>query len=109
VGSPVPRRATPGQNVANARGGIAATLEALLRNAPPIAPTSVRAMTPDREVRAIALLNWRGVEFFRTRIRDSEVTDRLARGVGIWGSIAEYLHNPVQPLEAMLAERLAPR
>ena len=32
---------------------------------------------------------------------EAEVADRLASAVGMWGSMAEYLHNTVTHLQAM--------
>ena len=100
--------------------GIAAALEDLLRNEPPIPPAWVRAMTPQGEVRAIAFVNRRDFAGYCGDLCDSEIADRLARAVGMWGSMAEYLCNTVLHLEemgirdaylwriqAMVAERLA--
>jgi cation transport protein ChaC len=81
--------------------GIAAALENLLRNEPPIPPAWVRAMTPEGEVRAIAFVNRRDFVGYCGGMCDNEVADRLACAVGMWGSMAEYLHNTVQHLEAM--------
>jgi cation transport protein ChaC len=100
--------------------GVEAALDNLLRNEPPIPPAWVRAVTPLGEVRAIAFVNRRDFVGYCGGMCDGEVADRLARAVGMWGSMAEYLHNTVQHLEemgirdgylsrieAMVAERLA--
>jgi cation transport protein ChaC len=100
--------------------GVEAALEDLLRNEPPIPPAWVRAVTPMGEVRAIAFVNRRDFVGYCGGLCDSEVADRLARAVGMWGSMAEYLCNTVMHLEemgirdaylwrmqALVAERLA--
>ena len=100
--------------------GIEAALDNLLRNEPPIPPAWVRAMTPEGEVKAIAFVNHRDFVGYCGGLCDTEVADRLARAVGMWGSMAEYLCNTVLHLEemgirdaylwriqALVAERLA--
>ncbi len=97
-----------------------AALETLLRNEPPVPPAWVRARTADGEVRAIAFVTRKDFEGYCGGLCDTEVADRLASAVGMWGSMAEYLHNTVAHLEemgihdaylrrieAMVAERLA--
>ena len=81
--------------------GIEAALENLLRNEPPIPPAWVRAMTPEGEVRAIAFVNRRGFDGYCGDMSEVEIADRLARAVGMWGSMAEYLCNTVTHLEEM--------
>ena len=101
-------------------GGIGAALDNLLRNEPPIPPAWVRAVTPEGEVRAIAFVNRRDFVGYCGGLCEAEIADRLARAVGMWGSMAEYLCNTVTHLEemgihdaylwrlqAMVAERLA--
>ena len=83
-----------------APAGIEAALDHLLRNEPPIPPAWVRAMTPQGEVRAIAFVNRRDFAGY-CDLCDSDVADRLASAVGMWGSMAEYLMNTVQHLEDM--------
>ena len=102
--------------------GLRAALEDLLRNEPPVAPAWVRAQTPLGEVRAIAFATQKAFEGYCGDLCETEVADRLAAAVGMWGSMAEYLMNTVQHLEemgirdrylsrieAMVAERLAAR
>jgi glutathione-specific gamma-glutamylcyclotransferase len=97
-----------------------AALDHLLRHEPPVPPAWVRAMTPQGEVRAIAFVTSRHFEGYCGGLCDTEVADRLAGAVGMWGSMAEYLRNTVAHLEtmgihdaylwrmqAMVAERLA--
>lgn len=81
--------------------GIEAGLEELLRNEPPIAPAWVRAVTPEGEVRAIAFVNRRDFVGYCGDLCEAEIADRLARAVGMWGSMAEYLCNTVMHLEEM--------
>ena len=81
--------------------GRAAALEDLLRNEPPVPPSWVRAHTPQGEVRAIAFVTSRGFEGYCGGLCETEVADRLASAVGMWGSMAEYLCNTVAHLEAM--------
>lgn len=81
--------------------GIEAALDTLLRNEPPIPPAWVRAVTPLGEVRAIAFVNRRDFYGYCGGLCDAQVADRLARAVGMWGSMAEYLCNTVLHLEEM--------
>ena len=81
--------------------GIDAALEHLLRNEPPIPPAWLRAVTPLGEVRAIAFVNRRDFVGYCGGLCETVVADRLASAVGMWGSMAEYLMNTVQHLEAM--------
>ena len=76
-------------------------LEDLLRNEPPVPPAWVRAQTPQGEVRAIAFVSTRGFQGYLGGLSEAEVADRLASAVGMWGSMADYLHNTVTHLEAM--------
>ena len=78
-----------------------AALEHLLRNEPPVPPAWVRAQTPAGEVRAIAFVVKKGYEGYCGGLRETEVADRLASAVGMWGSMAEYLCNTVSHLEAL--------
>ena len=78
-----------------------AALDHLLRNEPPIPPAWVRARTPQGEVRAIAFVTSRQFVGYCGGLCDTEVADRLAAAVGMWGSMAEYLCNTVSHLEAM--------
>ena len=78
-----------------------AALEHLLRNEPPIPPAVVRAQTPQGEVRAIAFVITKGFFGYCGDLCDGEIADRLASAVGMWGSMAEYLRNTVDHLEAM--------
>ncbi len=81
--------------------GRVAALEDLLRNEPPAPPVWVRAQTPQGEVRAIAFVSPRSFAGYCGGLTECEVADRLARAVGMWGSMADYLHNTVTHLEAM--------
>ena len=81
--------------------GRAAALEDLLRNEPPVPPVWVRAQTPQGEVRAIAFVSPRSFAGYCGDLTECEVADRLASAVGMWGSMAEYLHNTVTHLQAM--------
>lgn len=81
--------------------GIEAALENLLRHEPPIPPAWVRAMTPQGEVRAIAFVNRPDFIAYCGDLSEVEIADRLARAVGMWGSMAEYLCNTVTHLEEM--------
>ena len=96
-----------------------AALEELLRNEPPMPPAWVRAQTPQGEVRAIAFVTSRDFVGYCGGLCETEVADRLASAVGMWGSMAEYLCNTVTHLQdmgisdaylwrmqAMVAERL---
>jgi glutathione-specific gamma-glutamylcyclotransferase len=78
-----------------------AALEHLLRHEPPLPPAWVRAATPQGEVRAIAFVTRQDFFGYCGKLCDSEVADRLARAVGMWGSMAEYLCNTQRHLEAM--------
>ena len=78
-----------------------AALEELLRNEPPMPPAWVRAQTPLGEVRAIAFVTTRQFVGYCGGLCESEVADRLATAVGMWGSMADYLCNTVHHLEAM--------
>ena len=78
-----------------------AALEDLLRNEPPQPPAWVRATTPQGEVRAMAFVTNRAFEGYQGDLCDAEVADRLASAVGMWGSMADYLCNTVNHLEAM--------
>lgn len=105
-----------------AEAGRAAALIHLLENEPPIPPAWVTAQTPQGPVRAIAFVVDRGFAGYCGALCEAEVADRLARAVGMWGTMAEYLMNTVRHLEEMgirdrylsrmermVAERLAPR
>ena len=81
--------------------GIGAALEDLLRNEPPVPPAWVKAETPDGQVRAIAFVTTRQFEGYCGGLCDHDVADRLAQAVGMWGSMAEYLCNTVDQMEAM--------
>lgn len=81
--------------------GRCAALEDLLRNEPPVPPVWVRALTPQGEVRAIAFASPRSFAGYCGGLTESEVADRLASAVGMWGSMADYLHNTVTHLQAM--------
>jgi glutathione-specific gamma-glutamylcyclotransferase len=76
-------------------------LEHLLRHEPPVPPAWVRATTPEGEVRAIAFVMAKSYEGYLGALGEAEVADRLARAVGMWGSMADYLCNTVGHLEAM--------
>ena len=78
-----------------------AALEDLLRHEPPVPPAWVRAQTPQGEVRAIAFVTRKAFEGYCGQLCEAEVADRLASAVGMWGSMAEYLHNTVTHLQAM--------
>lgn len=78
-----------------------AALDHLLRNEPPIPPAWVRAATPAGEVRAIAFVTGKAAPGYQGDLAEAEVADRLARAVGMWGSMADYLCNTVSHLEAM--------
>ena len=78
-----------------------AALDHLLRHEPPVPPAWVRATTPQGEVRAMAFVTNRASEGYQGDLCDAEVADRLARAVGMWGSMAEYLRNTVGHLEEM--------
>lgn len=95
-------------------------LEHLLRHEPPLPPAWVRAATPEGEVRAIAFVATRCYGGYLGGLCDNEVADRLARSVGMWGSMADYLCNTqrhleqmgirdsyLRRIEALVAERLA--
>jgi glutathione-specific gamma-glutamylcyclotransferase len=84
-----------------AEDGRDAALEHLLRNEPPVPPAWLRAQTPLGEVRAIAFVTPRDFEGYCGGLCEAELADRLASAVGMWGSMAEYLLNTVQHLEAM--------
>ena len=78
-----------------------AALEDLLRHEPPVPPAWVRAQTPQGEVRAIAFVTRKAFEGYCGQLCEAEVADRLASAVGMWGSMAEYLHNTVTHLQVM--------
>ena len=82
-------------------------------------PVWVRAQTPQGEVRAIAFVTSKDFVGYCGGLCETEVADRLASAVGMWGSMAEYLCNTVTHLQdmgisdaylwrmqAMVAERL---
>jgi cation transport protein ChaC len=81
-------------------GGLAASLDALLRKEPPTPPSWVRAATPEGPVRAIAFTIARGHFGYAGRLTENEIADRLSRAVGHFGSRAEYLLTTVTHLEA---------
>lgn len=104
-----------------AEAGREAALTHLLENEPPIPPVWVSATTPDGPVRAIAFVVPRSFQGY-CALCESEIADRLASAVGMWGSMAEYLMNTVRHLDEMgirdrylsrmerlVAERLAAR
>ncbi len=84
-----------------ADAGRAAALEDLLRNEPPEPAVWVRAVTPQGEVRAICFATSKGFAGYCGGLSEAEVAERLAAAVGMWGSMAAYLLNTVQHLEAM--------
>jgi glutathione-specific gamma-glutamylcyclotransferase len=98
---------------------LAASLETLLRNEPPMPPRWVTARTPQGTVRAIAFALKRSHFMYVGGLSETEVADRLARAVGHIGSMADYLLNTILHLEevgihdralwrmqALVAERL---
>lgn len=102
--------------------GRQAALVHLLENEPPIPPAWVTAETPAGPVPAIAFVVDRRFVGYCGGMCETEVADRLASAVGMWGTMAEYLMNTVRHLEAMgirdsyltrmermVAERLAAR
>lgn len=94
----------------------------LLENEPPIPPAWLRAETPQGPVKAIGFVMAKDFVGYCGGLCETEVADRLASAVGMWGSMAEYLMNTVRHLEEMgirdsylarmerlVAERLAAR
>ncbi|MEO8241144.1 MAG: gamma-glutamylcyclotransferase [bacterium] len=81
--------------------GLEVALDDLLRHEPPLPPVWVRAQTADGEVRAIAFVSKPDFAGYCGDLCETVVADRLASAVGMWGSMAEYLCNTVQHLEAM--------
>jgi glutathione-specific gamma-glutamylcyclotransferase len=79
---------------------LAASLEALLREEPPMPPRWVTAKTGQGAVKAIAFVHNRRHFRYVGGLSETEVADRLARAVGHVGSMADYLLNTVVHLEA---------
>jgi cation transport protein ChaC len=105
-----------------ADAGRAAALAHLLEHEPPVPPAWVTAQTPEGPVKAIAFVMAKDFVGYCGDLCETEVADRLASAVGMWGSMAEYLMNTVRHLEdigihdsylarmeRMVAERLAAR
>jgi glutathione-specific gamma-glutamylcyclotransferase len=98
---------------------LAVSLEALLRNEPPMPPRWVTAKTPQGVVKAIAFALNRSHFMYAGGLSEAEVADCLAKAVGHIGSMADYLLNTILHLEeagihdralwrmqALVAERL---
>lgn len=84
-----------------ADAGREAALVHLLENEPPIPPAWVTAKTPQGQVRAIAFVIDKSFVGYCGGLCETEVADRLASSVGMWGSMAEYLMNTARHLEAI--------
>lgn len=80
--------------------GMAASLEALLRQEPPTPPSWVWVDTPQGRVRAIAFTLGRGHPAHAGRRCEAELADILSRAVGFVGSMPDYLLRTVTHLQA---------
>lgn len=80
---------------------VAEDLDALLRSEPPVPPRPVRAETPAGPVLAFAFVCPRSFFGYCGGLTDDETAARIARAVGMLGSMPDYLHNSVIQLEAM--------
>lgn len=94
--------------------GLAETLLALLRAEPPIPPRWLRAETSQGPVQAFAFVTPRNYRFYAGRPSEEDLAGRLARAVGMRGSMPDYLLSTVERLEVLgirdrLLERLQAR
>ena len=78
---------------------LAASLDELLRAEPPTPPSWVMAQTDKGVVKAIAFTIYRSHFAYVGGLSEAEVADRLAKAVGHFGSMAEYLLNTITHLE----------
>src|SRR5690606_1269104 len=79
---------------------VAANIERLLKAEPPFPPTWHTVSTPAGPVRAFAFTAPRKFrEIYAGKMSDAEIADALARAVGMWGSMAEYVYSTVRQLE----------
>jgi cation transport protein ChaC len=81
--------------------GIEDTLRALLQAEPPFPPAWVRAETAQGSVQAFAFTCPRDIAFYAGLVPEDDLARRLARAVGMYGSMAEYLLNTLERLEAL--------
>jgi cation transport protein ChaC len=81
-------------------GADAAALAAILREEPPIPPRWVRAHTDWGPLRALAFVCPRDYPGHVRGMTEGQIADCLARSVGMWGNMAEYLLNTVEHLAA---------
>ncbi len=78
---------------------IDADLPEFLKNEPPIPPIWTLAKTDAGPVRCIALVCPRSSVGYIGGLAHDEIADRLAKAVGMWGSMPDYLYQTVRHLE----------
>lgn len=83
------------------REGIEANLERLLRTEPPFPPVWMNVLTEKGPVRAFSFAVERKNPGYTGRLAPEVVADALAKSVGKFGSMAEYLHSTVRNLEEL--------
>ena len=80
---------------------IESNLDKLIRREPPVPPRWLRLRTEAGPIKAFAFAMDRNHPQYVGRISQEAVADALATAVGMWGSMAEYLRNTVENLEAL--------
>jgi len=80
---------------------IESNLDKLIRREPPVPPRWLSLRTDAGPIRAFAFAMDRNHPQYVGRISLEAVADALATAVGMWGSMADYLYNTVENLEAL--------
>jgi glutathione-specific gamma-glutamylcyclotransferase len=78
---------------------IESNLEKLVRREPPFPPRWLDLKTEEGPIRAFAFVIDRKNGRYVSGLSEEAVADALAKAVGMWGSMAEYLHSTVEHLE----------
>jgi cation transport protein ChaC len=80
---------------------IESNLMKLIRREPPVPPRWLNLMTEKEPIRAFAFVMDRKHQMYVGGLSPEAIADVLAKAVGTWGSMADYLHSTVENLEAL--------